>query len=409
MKQTQTKLFDFSDAGLDFSAGSKNLFPDRFKKMLSLGYNMQTVTNVVVTGNQVVLTYGGAHGYVTDRVLKIDSGPLSLINEGEFWIDSVTTNTVTFTLDDAPISVTSGFTTRIASLGYELAYETPSVHIYKFKELSESDLYLRLLFNTSTASSRNSIAPCIGKSFNSITGEINDVLALTSNASATALDTKLLKWEFGGAATTAHNNYSYSDGYSLYGQAKVIGSKYHLAFLISLGFVTNFSARINGFFPAKMIDYPSLRYPILVGELSSTAQTSSLGPNTGQLNNARAYCGNVQVSTVQPLLKALVFNTNVASSSFISSEIDMLGNEVTCSKSLDVFEVSSGQPIGVLYGILQSYHSASSTPSSNPMNSPAIITDYDYAELSLQHTISATNVSPTGYSSLVLPIEEIKL
>src|SRR5690606_35768536 len=102
MKQTQTKLFDFSDAGLDFSAGSKNLFPDRFKKMLSLGYNVQTVTSVAVAGNQVTFTYGGTHGYAADRVLKVDSGPLSLINEGEFWIDAVTTNTVTMTIDDAP-------------------------------------------------------------------------------------------------------------------------------------------------------------------------------------------------------------------------------------------------------------------------------------------------------------------
>ncbi|EXE09995.1 hypothetical protein J559_3303, partial [Acinetobacter sp. 983759] len=41
MKQTQTKMFDFADIGLDFSAGSKSLFPDRFKKMLAQGYNTQ--------------------------------------------------------------------------------------------------------------------------------------------------------------------------------------------------------------------------------------------------------------------------------------------------------------------------------------------------------------------------------
>src|SRR5690606_14373193 len=109
MKQTQTKLFDFSDVGLDFCAGSKNLFPDRFKKMLALGYNEQTVSSVAVAGNQVTLTYGGTHGYVADRVLKVDSGDLSLVNGGEFWIDLVTTNTVTFTLNDAPGSITSGF------------------------------------------------------------------------------------------------------------------------------------------------------------------------------------------------------------------------------------------------------------------------------------------------------------
>ncbi|WP_250852373.1 hypothetical protein [Acinetobacter sp. ANC 5414] len=98
MKQTQTKLFDFSDIGLDFCAGSKALFPDRFKKMLALGYNVQTVSSVMVSGNQVTFTYGGAHGYLADRVLKVDSGALPSVNNGEFWIDSVTTNSVTFTL-----------------------------------------------------------------------------------------------------------------------------------------------------------------------------------------------------------------------------------------------------------------------------------------------------------------------
>ena len=77
MKQTQTKLFDFSDIGLDFCAGSKNLFPDRFKKILAQGYNTQTVASVGVVGNQVTLTYGVSHGYVADRVLK-SIGSLSL-------------------------------------------------------------------------------------------------------------------------------------------------------------------------------------------------------------------------------------------------------------------------------------------------------------------------------------------
>jgi len=61
MKQTQTKMFDFADIGLDFSAGSKSLFPDRFKKMLAQGYNTQTVSSVTVEGNQVTLNYGGSH------------------------------------------------------------------------------------------------------------------------------------------------------------------------------------------------------------------------------------------------------------------------------------------------------------------------------------------------------------
>ena len=130
MKQTQTKVFEFSDTGLDFCSGSKNLFPDRFKKMLALGFNEQTVSSVTVLGSEVTLTYAAAHGYVADRVLKVDSGDLAAINGGEFWIDSITTNTVTFTLDEIIPPVSGRFTTRSASLGWDLVYENGSVHIY---------------------------------------------------------------------------------------------------------------------------------------------------------------------------------------------------------------------------------------------------------------------------------------
>ena len=123
-------MFDFADVGLDFCPGSKNLFPDRFKKMLSQGYNEQTVASVSVTGNQVTLNYGVAHGYAADRVIKINSGALSTINGGEFWIDSVTATSVTMTVDTAPSSIAGMFSTKSASLGWSLEYENANIHIY---------------------------------------------------------------------------------------------------------------------------------------------------------------------------------------------------------------------------------------------------------------------------------------
>ncbi len=132
IKQTQTKMFDFSDTGLNFCAGSKNLLPDRFKKMLSIGYNEQTVSSIAVSGNQVTLTYGVSHGYVADRVLKINSGVLATINNGEFVIDSVTSNTVTMTIDSAPLSIVGSLTTRIAPLGYQLVYELNNIHVLNY-------------------------------------------------------------------------------------------------------------------------------------------------------------------------------------------------------------------------------------------------------------------------------------
>ena len=71
IKQTQTKMFDFSDVGLDFCAGSKNKFPEVFKKMLATGYNPQTASSVSISGDQITLTYGVRVDY--DRKLKFQT------------------------------------------------------------------------------------------------------------------------------------------------------------------------------------------------------------------------------------------------------------------------------------------------------------------------------------------------
>lgn len=163
---------ELSDVGLDFCAGSKNLFPDRFKKMLAQGYNTQTVSSVVVTGNQVVLTYGVNHGYVADRVLKINS-PRIL---GEYVIDSVTSNTVTLTIDNAPNNIIGGFTTYVAPLGMQIVYEQANIHIYKIKALDESEYFMRVVFQTAL-SQRNRIGISIGKTADLSTGKITDTNA----------------------------------------------------------------------------------------------------------------------------------------------------------------------------------------------------------------------------------------
>lgn len=142
MKQTQTKFYDFSDVGLDFSAGSKALFPDRFKKMLALGYNPQTASSASITGNQVTLTYGVTHGYVADRVLQVTAA--GGYNK-EVYIDSVTSSTVTFT-DATATGLTGLISTKVAPLGWELMYEVANIHVYKFKQLDESDVFMRVVF-----------------------------------------------------------------------------------------------------------------------------------------------------------------------------------------------------------------------------------------------------------------------
>lgn len=401
MKQTQTKMFDFSDVGLDFCAGSKNLFPDRFKKMLSLGYNEQTVSSVAVAGNQVTLTYGGTHGYVADRVLKVSAPELLSINDGEFVIDSVTTNTVTMTIDGAPASIAGNFTTKVASLGYDLVYEQANIHIYKFKALDESDLYLRLCFQDQAAR-RNCISPCVGKTADLVAGTITDASALQDTVSLTTPgDT--FKWEFGFWGNATYDNYTYSQGYSNYGKGCVVGSPYHLIFLFN---AINAQPRVNGFVPVFTHGYDQLNYPVMIGE--TYGNITGNGSNY-MGSNSRAYIGNVRVifSLDSNNSGNNIFRMPQASQSFLSSVIDTF-NTTTCAP-IQVYEQATLQHIGVVVGGLYSaMYATTNTPSTADGAQPSITKDIDLDSDVVVHYMSAgTNTSAISF--VAVPIEEIKI
>ena len=406
MKQTQTKLFDFSDVGLDFCAGSKNLFPDRFKKMLALGYNTQTVSSVAVSGNQVTLTYGVSHGYVADRVLKISSGALAAINGGEFVIDSVTTNTVTMTIDSAPTSIVGNFTTYIASLGYELVFEQANIHIYKFKALDESDLYLRLCFQNNLAY-RNSVAPCIGKSINLTTGEITDNNALTVNKNTSTPGPA--NWEFTYATGTTFNNYTYSQGFSTFGLGRIIGSKYHFAILFNCHTQVA-SSRIAGFFPLAAVGgYDTLNYPALFIEETISAINTPLNTPYGLLHT-RVYIGNVRCIGDQSRAEytantRFYLNTPRAFKSFTTQD----SFNTSIAEPMRLFEASTGQFLGVIAGGLYacSFDSTNAPPITNDSN-PSLTADIDLNSKVIIHLLNQST-SLSGIAFFALPVEEIKI
>lgn len=398
MKQTQTKLFDFSDVGLDFCAGSKTLFPDRFNKMLSLGYNEQTVSSVAVTGNQVVLTYGVSHGYVADRVLKITSGTLAAINSGEFWIDSVTTNTVTLTIDGAPISAAGGFVTKIASLGWQLVYEQAAVQLYKFKDIDDSDLYCRLVFQLS-ANRKNKVQPCIGKTANVATGEITDTYAYTQSKANTEPSYDFC-WAFSDASNSTYNNYTYSQGYSNYGKAMVIGSLYHLVFAFNL-YNSYYGQYVNAILPAAKISNDSLSLPVMIGTLNENNWTN------GQDNSAdigAAYCGKVRVNFQSESGTSFLFAKAASKkAAYYTSEIDPFN--ITSAKLIQIFEWTSQQFIGCLAGMYECMYSNSARPSVTAQIFPLKTSDVDVESIVMLHAMS--NYSPQ-YAFLALPVEPIK-
>ncbi len=405
MKQTQTKMFDFSDVGLDFCAGSKSLFPDRFKKMLSLGYNEQTVSSVAVAGNQVTFTYGGTHGYVADRVLKVNAPELLSINGGEFVIDSATENTVTMTIDDAPLSISGGFTTKIASLGWSLEYENENIHVYKFKQLDESDIFIRLCFQNN-ADNRNVIAPCVGNSYDSETGYITDLETYRGNANILTPNPSGLTWEYQWQATSAYNFATYSVGYGQFGKAVILGSLYHL---ISMHSSSNndYVKRICGVIPAATHYFGAT--PLLLGEISALAMNSygeslMLGKSAAYIKKTRVIFTNTfqSIATVEENSQ-----TQQAFSSTIPSDIDAF--QTTTCEPIPLYIANNGQHLGfVVGGMYRAKYAATNAPPVAITASPSITADIDLNSKVLVHSI-AYSFALAACVFFAVPIEEIKI
>ncbi|WP_180003515.1 MULTISPECIES: hypothetical protein [unclassified Acinetobacter] len=402
MKQTQTKLFDFSDVGLDFCAGSKNLFPDRFKKMLALGYNEQTVSSVAVAGNQVTLTYGGTHGYVADRVLKVSAPEILGINGGEFVIDSVTANTVTMTIDGAPASIAGNFTTKVASLGWDLVYELNHIQIYKFKHIDDTDMYARLCFqNATTSGNRNCMAVGIGRTVDLNLGHITDPNCLQDLATcATVAEaTSNIRWDFSESTAATFNNYTYSQGYSTFGNGLVVGSKYHIVFSYNImsGSAGGNRAAV-GVVPAMTLNYDVLKYPVLF------AQNNGASTTTAQ-SQTRSFAALIGVYPVRVDVATSSGNevySPQANSSFLPNTVDVFNT--TVARPIQLFHKGTNQFLGCLIGgVFTSGFSANSgeTPSMAQNQSPSIVMDIDFSNRVVLHGFGALWVA--------IPVEVIKI
>ncbi|WP_315077078.1 hypothetical protein [Acinetobacter guillouiae] len=397
MKQTQTKMFDFSDVGLDFCVGSKNLFPDRFKKMLAQGYNTQTVSSVVVTGNQVVLTYGVNHGYVAGRVLKINASNLT----GEYVIDSVIGNSVKLIIDDAPALIHGGFTTLVAPLGWELEYEKENIQIYKMKHIDESIIYVRMCFQNTSGNERNSIVVGVGKSADIIKGIITDTNCIDDLGicETVALANSNIRWDFTKSISREYDNYSYSQGYSAFGKAVVVGSPYHLILGYHLE-ATGKNSAISGILPFNSL-YPTLNYPILMAQ--NNGSSSNLGGNA-QLERTVAYVGKNAVFFHNSDIYLL--QRNFSKKSFLPESID--GFNTTTCLPLPVFTATERQYIGHCHnGVYQACYEDTNCPVIGHQSSPTMTVDVDFTSNLFTHYLrdDGNNTSTTW---LVMAIEEIK-
>lgn len=397
IKQTQTKMFDFSDVGLDFCSGSKTLFPDRFKKMLALGYNTQTVTSAVVAGNQVVLTYGVSHGYVADRVLQINGSNLL----GEYVVDSVTSNTVTFTVDNAPMTISGGFTTFVAPLGMQLVYEQSNIHVYKFKDIDESDLFLRLCFQNN-ASYRNRVSPCVGRSVDLSSGFITDVNALSQTKQVTTPNSAFA-WEFSYSIGNTYDAFNYSQGLSLFGKGAVVGSVYHLVILSHAW--NNPNSTINSVLPSQCFSYDALKLPVLFGY--DYGQATSSG-STQPLTYLAVSIGNKFCKLQQGTTANTITYYPVAAASFLPSDIDLFNT--TVASPITLFEKVTGQFIGfVAGGMYMTNYGSTNAPTISLSNLPQKTAEIDLSNNCYTHVVNMGNASAGSAVFFTIPIEEIKV
>ena len=293
IKQTQTKMFQSSDVGLDFCTGSINVFPDRFKKMLATGFNEKTVNSVAISGSTITLTYGVTHGYVADRVLQVTaSGGFNK----EVYIDSVSGNDVVCTvIDGITTGLTGTITTKVASLGWTLEYEVGNVHVYKMKHFDDTDMYVRMCFQNNTAQ-RNGVSVCIGKTYDNATGFITDTNSLehtrnTTTPFATNDRDRVVAWN---TMYPGYANATYTSGYSQFGLAiAIVGSPYHLGFSMTERNAHN----IFGIFPKATHNYAVLDYPVLVSQFVSNNSPPNSGNFAKWNSSANAvYVGNIRCS-----------------------------------------------------------------------------------------------------------------
>lgn len=398
IKQTQTKLFDFSDVGLDFCSGSKNKFPEVFKKMLNTGYNPQTVASSSISGSLVTLTFGVNHGYAADRVLLVTAtGGFSK----EVYIDSVTSNTITFTQ-----AVTTGLsgtiTTKVASLGWELVYELNHIHIYKFKHIDDTDMFARLCFqNATTTGNRNCIAVGIGRTANLSTGVITDSNCFSDLAScATVADASSnLRWDFTSSTARTFDNYNYSQGYSTFGKGVVVGSPYHLFLMFSIS--STHGMHVAGILPTHTISYSELKYPLLICANNGASTTGA----SYQGNNLRFYVGTYRMKDVDDKgTSSTIGNSERATSSYIPFD----SFNTSCARPIQLYLYDQHIPVGnAVGGAYILYLDSSNHPATGNTNLPMITYDVDFNSLTI---LSASNVTTANTEIwFAVPIEEIKI
>lgn len=227
--QTQTKIYKFSDKGIEVNGWAKGYYPEVFKKIFVTGYNENLITDIETLNGKVTLILPTNHGYLLERVIRFSSPS----HTKDYVITEVTATSISFYDETFPNQITNPISIKIAPLDYELVYEVGQVHIYKFKDLDNTDLFLRLYFlsTKNNSSFRGLVYPCVGKTYDPATGYITDGDSLVETRDLNTPATRF-SWELGQQTNMYYDNQPLN---STLGQITIIGSLYHLLISSSIG------------------------------------------------------------------------------------------------------------------------------------------------------------------------------
>lgn len=240
--QTQTKIYKFSDKGIEVNGWAKGYYPEVFKKIFVTGYNENLITDIEILNGKVTLILPTNHGYLLERVIRFSSPT----HNKDYVITEVTATSISFYDETFPSQITNPISIKVAPLDYELVYEVGLVHIYKFKDLDNTDLFLRLYFlsDKNNSSFRGLVYPCVGKTYDPATGYITDTNSLVETRDLKTAATRF-SWELGMQTDMYYDNQPL-DGNM--GRITIIGSLYHLLISPSTS-STKYSFTLNAILP----------------------------------------------------------------------------------------------------------------------------------------------------------------
>ena len=137
------KWFSSSMAGAPACSGSAGALIAVLDACLVDGFNLRTLSSLVVAGNIATAT-SAAHGLILDQVVLITGATPSALN-GEWRVAYVDTNTFTF----ATTGITDGTATgtiavKAASAGWQKAFSGANKAAYRSMDVAGTRLYLRL-------------------------------------------------------------------------------------------------------------------------------------------------------------------------------------------------------------------------------------------------------------------------